>query len=77
MKTIQKGDEIVRVSDNEATSLVKSGWSYVTKSLWKEKVRAPKQEQAALEAAELEKQRLAAKAERIAQTPGHKANKKK
>jgi hypothetical protein len=30
---------INRVSDEEATELYHEGWSYVSKSLWKEKVR--------------------------------------
>lgn len=77
MKTVQKGEEILRVNDSEATSLVKSGWSYVTKSVWKEKVRAPKAIETAKEVAELEAQRIADKAARISQTQGHKSNKKK
>ena len=38
---------INRVSDEEATELYHEGWSYVSKSLWKEKVRdieQPKEE---------------------------------
>lgn len=76
MKTVQKGAEILRVTDSEASSLVKSGWSYVTKSIWKEKVRAPKAIETAKEVAALEAQRLADKASRISQTKEHKANKK-
>ena len=33
------GKHINRVSDNEAVELYHEGWRYVTKSLWKEKVR--------------------------------------
>ncbi len=33
------GKHINRVSDNEASELYHEGWSYVSKSLWKEKVR--------------------------------------
>ena len=36
MKTIKKNDEIKRVSDNEANHLVKFGWEYCPKNLWKE-----------------------------------------
>jgi|LUME01.1.fsa_nt_gb hypothetical protein len=39
MKTIQQYDEIRRVSEEQATNLVNSGWRYVPKSVWKEKVR--------------------------------------
>ena len=33
------GSNIVRVSDEKATTLYHEGWRYVSKSLWKEKVR--------------------------------------
>ena len=34
MKTIQQYDEIRRVSEEQATNLVNSGWRYVPKSVW-------------------------------------------
>ena len=39
MKTMQLDDKIVRVSDAEGANLFLECWKYVTKSLWKEKVR--------------------------------------
>ena len=33
------GSNIVRVSDEKATTLYHEGWRYVAKSFWKEKVR--------------------------------------
>ena len=41
MKCMKSVDSIhiKRVSDEEATELYHEGWSYVPKSLWKEKVR--------------------------------------
>jgi len=40
MKCIKKGDEIRRVSDQDADNKVKvHGWSFVLKSEWKTKVR--------------------------------------
>ena len=40
MKTIKKDNEIIRVDDNTAEFRVKnSGYSYASKSEWKEKVR--------------------------------------
>ena len=39
MKTMQLDDKIVRVSDSKGANLFLEGWSYVSKSLWKEKVR--------------------------------------
>jgi hypothetical protein len=40
MKCIKKGDEIRRVSDQDADNKVKvHGWSFVSKSEWKTKVR--------------------------------------
>jgi len=40
MKCIKKGDEIRRVSDQDADNKVKvHGWSFVPKSEWKTKVR--------------------------------------
>jgi len=39
MKTIKKIDEIIRVTDNEAGDKIKSGFAYIKKSEWKQKVR--------------------------------------
>ena len=39
MKTIKREDTIKRVKDKEAMKMVKVGWSYISKSEWKEKVR--------------------------------------
>ena len=39
MKTMKKGDEIIRVSEKDQFEYLKNGYSYVSKSLWKEKVR--------------------------------------
>tara|TARA_Y100000592_G_C5231665_1_gene204126 strand:- start:231 stop:407 length:177 start_codon:yes stop_codon:yes gene_type:complete len=39
MKTMQLDEKIVRVSDSEGANLFLKGWSYVSKTLWKEKVR--------------------------------------
>ena len=36
MKTIKKGNEIKRVSDNEVIKMIKLGWEYCPKNLWKE-----------------------------------------
>ncbi len=36
MKTIKKGNEIKRVSDNEVIKMIKVGWEYCPKKLWKE-----------------------------------------
>lgn len=37
MKTVQKGDDVKRVKDEEAELFVKSrGYKYVPKSVWKE-----------------------------------------
>ena len=33
------GKNITRVTDEKASELYHEGWSYVSKSLWKEKVR--------------------------------------
>jgi len=33
------GSNIVRVSDDKAAKLYHEGWSYVSKSMWKEQVR--------------------------------------
>ena len=39
MKTMQLDDQIVRVSDSKGANLFLEGWKYVSKSVWKEKVR--------------------------------------
>lgn len=39
MKCIKHGDEIRRVSDEQATEKVKNGWQYCPKSEWKTQVR--------------------------------------
>jgi len=40
MKTIKKGEQILRVKDKEAELKVrKGGYEYAPKSLWKEEVR--------------------------------------
>ena len=36
MKTIKKGNSIKRVSDKEAMEMVRFGWEYCPKNLWKE-----------------------------------------
>jgi len=33
------GSKIIRVSDDKAINLYHEGWRYVSKSIWKEKVR--------------------------------------
>ena len=45
MKCMMSVDKkhINRVSDEEASELYHEGWSYVSKSLWKEKVRDTEQ----------------------------------
>lgn len=44
MKTVQKGDDIKRVKDDEAELFVKSrGYQYVPKSVWKETKNPSKQ----------------------------------
>ena len=35
MKTVKKGDQIVRKSNEEAEEMVKKGWTYCKKSEWK------------------------------------------
>lgn len=46
MKTVQKGDDIRRVADNEAESFVRSkGYKYVPKSVYKEATRPSKKEE--------------------------------
>lgn len=36
MKTIKNGEQIKRVKDREAMEMTKHGWSYISKSEWKE-----------------------------------------
>jgi hypothetical protein len=36
MKTIRRNHEIKRVSDKEAMNMVKFGWEYCAKEVWKE-----------------------------------------
>jgi hypothetical protein len=43
MKTIRKGDQILRVKDKEADLKVKNGgYEFIPKSIWKEQVRKHK-----------------------------------
>ena len=47
MKTMQLDDKIQRVTEEKARQMFEDGWSFVPKSLWKEKVRdveKPKEE---------------------------------
>jgi hypothetical protein len=39
MKTVSKNNEVLRLKDVDADLKVKSGWKYVPKSEWKQKVR--------------------------------------
>jgi len=39
MKTMKFGDNIRRVSDNDAFTMEKQGWEYCSKQLWKDNVR--------------------------------------
>ena len=39
MKTMKKGSEIVRISDDKYKSYLDRGYKYTSKSEWKEKVR--------------------------------------
>ena len=41
MKTVQKGQEVKRVSDAEASDMTKKGWSFCPKAVWK-KIRGSK-----------------------------------
>ena len=43
MKTLKKGDKIVRVKDNETTRFLADGYSFCPKSEWK-KTRGTKKE---------------------------------
>lgn len=36
MKCVKNGDEVRRVSEDRANELVKKGWQFCPKSLWKE-----------------------------------------
>ena len=47
MKTIQKGNEVLRVSDEVANSKVGITWKYVSKSIWKQQVRDVERKQKA------------------------------
>lgn len=43
MKTVQKGDDIKRVKDDEADLMVKNrGYKFVPKSVWKDATRPKK-----------------------------------
>lgn len=44
MKTVRKGSEVRRVSEEEADALVKERWKYVPKSEWKKHKAALKEE---------------------------------
>ena len=37
MKSIKKDDVIKRVSDSESERFIKAGWSYISKTEWREK----------------------------------------
>jgi len=39
MKTMKKGDSIVRVTDKEADDKLRFGWSFCPKNEWKTNVR--------------------------------------
>jgi hypothetical protein len=39
MKTMKKGNEIVRIQDNKYKIYLENGYTYTSKSEWKEKVR--------------------------------------
>ena len=39
MKTMQLDNKIVRVSEDKVEQKVTDGWKFVSKSVWKEKVR--------------------------------------
>lgn len=39
MKTMKKGDDIVRVDEKKQFDFLKRGYEYVAKKLWKEKIR--------------------------------------
>jgi len=37
MKSIKKGELVKRVADSESESFIKAGWSYISKTEWREK----------------------------------------
>jgi len=37
MKSIKKDDQVKRVADSESESFIKAGWSYISKTEWREK----------------------------------------
>ena len=39
MKTVRKGDDIKRVSNIDAERLIKNGWNYIPKNIWKKNIR--------------------------------------
>lgn len=39
MKTLKKGEKIIRVKDNEVDKYLKTGYEYCAKNLWKESKR--------------------------------------
>ena len=39
MKTMKKGNEIVRISNDKYKSYLANGYSYTSKTEWKEKIR--------------------------------------
>ena len=46
MKTVKLGQEVKRVSNKEADELIKQGWSFCAKLLWKQKnKKAPAKEE--------------------------------
>lgn len=51
MKCMKKGEKVQRVSETEASTLVKSGWSYINKTAWKLAVRGAVKEVPAAEVA--------------------------
>lgn len=39
MKCVKKGEEIRKVTDQEAPIMVRAGWNYCSRKEWREKVR--------------------------------------
>ena len=39
MKTMKKGNDIVRISDDKYKTYLSNGYTYTSKSEWKEKIR--------------------------------------
>ena len=37
MKTVRRGEDVRRVSDENARQMVRDGWEYCPKRIWKEK----------------------------------------